>query len=78
MEHLVNLNLKPVWEEFERGDGLTLSEVRSLIKQTEAALPYLRARSRVLGTAVTADAVVTLNRLREFEAAMAKREKKPA
>lgn len=65
---------KELWERFERGDGMTLAEVRALIRQTEEALPYLHDRSRALGTIATADAALTLHRLRGFEAALAARE----
>jgi hypothetical protein len=71
VEHLVSQ--RDLWEKFERGDGLSLQEVRSLIREAEAALPYLRSRSRALGTIPASDTALTLDRLRGFEQALRKR-----
>lgn len=67
---------KDLWERFERGDGMTLAEVRALIRQLKEAMPYLHDRSRALGTLPVSDAALTLHRLEGFETALAAGEPK--
>lgn len=63
---------KDLWEKFERGDWLTLLEVRTLARQTGEALPYLRGRASVVGTGAVSTATTTLVRLQEAEAELVK------
>lgn len=37
-------DLRPVWRKYRNGDHITDEELRSLIRETEAAVPYLTNR----------------------------------
>jgi Helix-turn-helix domain len=63
------MDLKPIWDRFERGDHLTDSEARLLIHQAHEGHEYLAARGETLAASKTAQDVARLkNRLRHPEA----------
>lgn len=61
-----------LWAMFDRGHRLSDSELDSLIKQTEDALPYLRGRTPHYHLAYK-DTIQTLIMLNEYKAARKKK-----
>lgn len=61
------MDLKAAWDKFSVGDSISDEELDGMIKQTEAALPYLIARSEY--TLARRDAAITLNRLQSYQQA---------